>query len=151
MGLKDGWWLKATNKNRLISSSTPVTEGQSLGNLELYWTVEKVQRFWWVSWCQILKKNKQKKYVGKPSRQVSRYWRRITYISACRNLVQKIISSKCHIYESTTGRYYMILGREIITTLGLNIKFSRKIFVFGKGTYEGCSEPMVDVINYCWE
>ena len=55
---------------------------------------------------------------------------------------------KCHIYESTTGRYDMILGRDLITALGLDLKFSENIVTGGKGPYERCSEPMVDVRNY---
>ena len=42
----------------------------------------------------------------------------------------------------------MILGRDLLTALGLDIKVSENIFIIGEGPYEGCSAPMVDVINY---
>ena len=41
----------------------------------------------------------------------------------------------------------MILGRDLLTDLGLGLKFSEKIIVGGDGPYKGCSAPMVDVSN----
>ena len=42
----------------------------------------------------------------------------------------------------------MILGRDLLNTLGRDIKFSEFIIIGGKQTYEGCLTPMVDLINY---
>ena len=41
----------------------------------------------------------------------------------------------------------MILGRDLLTALGLDLKFSENIFIGGNGPYEGCSVPMVDLSN----
>ena len=50
--------------------------------------------------------------------------------------------------EFTNGRYYMILGRYLLTALVLDLKFSDNVIIGGKGPYEGCSALMVDLINY---
>ena len=42
----------------------------------------------------------------------------------------KIFTWKIHIKESTKGRYDMILGRELLTALVLDIKFSHKLIIF---------------------
>ena len=42
----------------------------------------------------------------------------------------------------------MILGRDLPTSLGLELKFSDRVIVGSKGLYEGYSAPMVDVINW---
>ena len=62
-------------------------------------------------------------------------------------IATKIIRWKCHIDESTNSRYDMILGRDLTNALGLYIKFSENIIIGGKGPYEGCLAPMVDVRN----
>ena len=38
----------------------------------------------------------------------------------------KIVSFKCHVDRSTNSRYNMILGRYLLTTLGLYLKFAEK-------------------------
>ena len=55
---------------------------------------------------------------------------------------------KCHVDKYATGRYDMILGRDILTALGIDLKFSENIIHGGEGPYKGCSTPMVDVENY---
>ena len=42
----------------------------------------------------------------------------------------------------------MLLGRDLITVLGLDLKFSENVMIGGEGPYEWCSSPMVDVIIY---
>ena len=42
----------------------------------------------------------------------------------------------------------MILGRDLITTLGMDLTFSYNIMIGGDGQFEGFSAPMVDVIRY---
>ena len=54
---------------------------------------------------------------------------------------------KCHVDESTNGRYDMILGRELLTALRLDLKFDEKVIIGAERPYEGFLSPMVDVIN----
>ena len=42
----------------------------------------------------------------------------------------------------------MILGRDLLTTLWLDIKFSENIILGGDGLFKGCSEPMVYFSTY---
>ena len=39
--------------------------------------------------------------------------------------------------ESTEGRYYIILGRDLLTALGIDLKFSERIAIGGAGPYDG--------------
>ena len=50
--------------------------------------------------------------------------------------------------ESTTGRYAMILGIDLLTEMGLDLKFYGNVIIVGNGPYGGCSSPMVDASNY---
>ena len=58
------------------------------------------------------------------------------------------MTCKCHLDESTNGRYDMILGRDLLNALGLDLKFSDCVILGGYGPYKECFVPMVDVINY---
>ena len=60
----------------------------------------------------------------------------------------KIVKWKCHVDESTSGIYDMILGRYLLTALVLDLKFSDEVIIGGEGPYERRSSPMVDVRNY---
>ena len=60
----------------------------------------------------------------------------------------KIVTWKCHVDEFTDSRYDMILGRDLPTALGLDLKFSENVKIGGEGPYEGCPSTMVDVRNY---
>ena len=42
----------------------------------------------------------------------------------------------------------MILGRDLLTALGLDLIFSEKIIIGGESPYEGCLTPMVELSNY---
>ena len=42
----------------------------------------------------------------------------------------------------------MILGRDILNALGLDLRFSENIIIGGDRPYKGCSAPMVDLSNY---
>ena len=42
----------------------------------------------------------------------------------------------------------MILGRDLLTALGTDLKLSENVIIGGEGPYKGCSSPMVDVSNY---
>ena len=46
------------------------------------------------------------------------------------------------------GRYAMILGRDLLTTLGLNLKFSDHVIKPYDGTFKGSTAPMVDLGMY---
>ena len=50
--------------------------------------------------------------------------------------------------KSTNGRYYMILGRDLMNVLGMGRNCSENVIHGGEGPYKGCSAPMVDVNNY---
>ena len=59
----------------------------------------------------------------------------------------KIVTWKCHVDRSINGRYYMILGRDLLTALGLDLKISDNVILGREGPYKGCSAPMLDVSN----
>ena len=51
----------------------------------------------------------------------------------------KIVTWKCQMDESNNFRYDIILGRDLIPTLGRDIKYTRSSITDGEGPYEGCS------------
>ena len=51
-------------------------------------------------------------------------------------------------YDSNKGRYYIILGIDLLITLGLQLQLYESVTVCGKGSDEGCSAPMVGIGNY---
>ena len=55
---------------------------------------------------------------------------------------------KCHVDEPAEGRYDMILGRDVLTSLGLDVKVSECVIIGIYGPYEKCLLPMVDISNY---
>ena len=44
--------------------------------------------------------------------------------------------------------YDMILGRDLLTALGLYLKFSENIIIIDDRQYKGCSARKVDLSNY---
>ena len=54
----------------------------------------------------------------------------------------------CHEYDSAKVRYDMILGIDLLTALGLNIKSSYHIIEADYGTCKGYMAPMVDLGTY---
>ena len=60
----------------------------------------------------------------------------------------KIVSWKCHVDNKTNSRYDVILGRYLLTALGLDLKFSKTLNISDEGPCEECSEPMTDLSNY---
>ena len=42
----------------------------------------------------------------------------------------------------------MILDRDLLIALVLDLKFSENVIICGEGPYEGCLAHMVDVNNY---
>ena len=51
-------------------------------------------------------------------------------------------------YDSNKGRYYIILGIDLLIILGLQLNLYERVMVGGKGSDEGCSAPMVGIGNY---
>ena len=60
----------------------------------------------------------------------------------------KILSWKFHVDNKNKSRYDMILGRDLLTALGLDLIFSENIIISVEGPYEGCLVPMADFSNY---
>ena len=56
-----------------------------------------------------------------------------------------------HVDESAKGRYDMILGRDILTDLGLSLKFSDHVIKAYDGTFKGSTSPMVEPGTYSFE
>ena len=50
-----------------------------------------------------------------------------------------------HVDDSTKGGYYMILGRYLLTALGLNLKLSNHLIESYDGPFKGYTAPMVDL------
>ena len=47
--------------------------------------------------------------------------------------------------NQTNSTYAMILGRDVLTALELDLKFNENIIIGGAVPYEGCPTPMVDL------
>ena len=60
----------------------------------------------------------------------------------------RIVPLQCHVDNKTNSRYDIILGRDLLTTLGLDLIFSQNLIIGGEGSYEGCLAPMADLSNY---
>ena len=50
--------------------------------------------------------------------------------------------------ESAKSRYDMILGRDKLTELGLNLKLSEHVIKLDDGPLKGSTAPMVDLGTY---
>ena len=59
-----------------------------------------------------------------------------------------IVTCKCHVDESTNSRYDMILGRDLLTALVLDIQFSDNIIIGKAGPYKGWLSLIVDISNF---
>ena len=60
----------------------------------------------------------------------------------------KIVSWNCQVDNYTNSRYDMILGRYLLTAVGLDLKFPQNIVIGDEGPYNGCSRPMAEVRNH---
>ena len=54
----------------------------------------------------------------------------------------------CHVDDSAKGRYDMILGRNLLTAFGMNLKLSEHVIKADDGTLKGSTAPMVDLVKY---
>ena len=59
--------------------------------------------------------------------------------------MKTIVTWSFHVDDSAKGSYYMILGRDILIDLGLNLKLSSNVIEAYDGTIKGSMEPMVDL------
>ena len=53
-----------------------------------------------------------------------------------------VVTCNCHVYDSAKGRYDIILGRYLLTTLLLNLKLSDHVIEADDGPLKGSSTPM---------
>ena len=61
---------------------------------------------------------------------------------------KKIMTWNCHVDNSAKGRFDMILGRDILRDLALNLKLSDHIIEADSVTFKGYTAPMVDLDTY---
>ena len=62
-----------------------------------------------------------------------------------------VMMCKCHVDDSTKGRYDMILGRYLLTQLVLNLKFSNHVTESDDGPFMRATTPMVDLGAYVFK
>ena len=62
-----------------------------------------------------------------------------------------VVTWKCHVDESAKGRYYMIVGWDILTELGLNLKISEHVIKEDDGHFKGSTTPMVYLGTYIFK
>ena len=55
---------------------------------------------------------------------------------------------ECHVEESATSKYNMILGRYILTALASNLKNPQQLIEAGDGPLKGMKETMIDLGRY---
>ena len=52
-----------------------------------------------------------------------------------------IVTWRCHMDDSAKGRYYIILGQDILTESGLNLKLSEHVIKADDGTFKSLQHP----------
>ena len=62
-----------------------------------------------------------------------------------------VLTWRCHVDYSAKGRYDMILGQNLLTELGLNLKRSKHVIKADYGHFDGSTTPMVDLGTYIFE
>ena len=60
----------------------------------------------------------------------------------------KIVTWNCHVDHSSKRIYDMILGRDILTVLGSNIKLSDHVIESDDGPFKVLTAPIVDLGKY---
>ena len=60
----------------------------------------------------------------------------------------KIVTRNCHVYDSDKVRYVMILGRDSLTGLVLNLGLSEHVIEADDGPLKGLTAPMIYVGMY---
>ena len=62
-----------------------------------------------------------------------------------------VMTWKCHVDDSGKGRYNIILGRDILTELVLNIKLSEHVIEADDRPLKGSTAPMVNLGTYIFK
>ena len=62
-----------------------------------------------------------------------------------------VVMCKCHVDEYAKGRYDMILAQDLISELGLNLKFSEHVIESDGGPFNRSTTPMVDLGTYIFK
>ena len=62
-----------------------------------------------------------------------------------------VVTWNCHVDDSSKGRYDIILGRYLLTELGLNQKLSEHVIKVDDGTLNRFTTPMVDLGTYTFK
>ena len=57
----------------------------------------------------------------------------------------EIVTWNFHVDDTAKGRYDNILGRDLLTPLGLNLKLFDNVIEAYDGPFKGSTEPMVDL------
>ena len=65
--------------------------------------------------------------------------------------VTDVMMWRCNVDDSDKGSYNMILGLDLLTELGLNLKFSEHVIEAGDGPFNGSTTPMVDLGTYIFK
>ena len=55
---------------------------------------------------------------------------------------------KCHVNDPSKGRYDVLLGQDILTELGLSLKFSEHVIEVYDEFLKGYTTPMIDLVMY---
>ena len=58
------------------------------------------------------------------------------------------MSRKFHVDKKTNSRYDMILGRDLLTSLRLDLKCYQNLIIGDEGLYEGYLAPKADLSKY---
>ena len=66
-------------------------------------------------------------------------------------IAKNVVTWKFHVDDSAKDRYDMILGRYLLTELGLNLKFSEHVIKADDGPFKGSTAPMVDFGTYIFK
>ena len=61
------------------------------------------------------------------------------------------VTWKCQVYDSAKGRYDIILGRYLLTEVGINLKLSDNSVKAENGTLKGSTTPMADLGTYIFK
>ena len=57
----------------------------------------------------------------------------------------------CHVDDSSKDRYDVILGRDLLKELGLNLTFSEHVIEAYYGPFKESKTPMVDLVKYIFK
>ena len=61
------------------------------------------------------------------------------------------VTWKCHVDDSAKGRYDVIIGRDLLSELRINLKCSEQVIEAYYGPSKGSKTPMVDSVTYIFK